>query len=53
MKKFIIGFFVGAVSLIPGISGGTILFITKEFENFTCSLISKKDKKIMLNSNGY
>ena len=45
MKKFIIGFFVGAVSLIPGISGGTILFITKEFENFTCSLISKKDKK--------
>ena len=47
MKKFIIGFFVGAVSLIPGISGGTILFITKEFENFTCSLISKKNKKII------
>lgn len=45
MKKFIVGFFVGAVSLIPGISGGTILFITKEFENFTYSLISKKDKK--------
>ena len=43
MKKFITGFFVGAVSLIPGISGGTILFISKEFETFILALTSKKN----------
>ena len=44
MKKFITGYFVGAVSLIPGISGGTILFISNEFENFITILTSKKSK---------
>lgn len=42
MKTFIAGFFVGAVSLIPGISGGTILFISNEFESFTTILTQKK-----------
>lgn len=44
MKTFIAGFFVGAVSLIPGISGGTILFISNEFESFTTILTNKKSK---------
>ena len=44
MKKFITGFFVGAVSLIPGISGGTVLFISNEFNDFTTKLTSKKQK---------
>lgn len=47
MKKFMTGFFVGAVSLIPGISGGTILFISKEFETFITSLTSKKDARTL------
>lgn len=35
MKYFIIGLLIGLVSFIPGISGGTILYLSGEFVNFT------------------
>lgn len=35
MKYFIIGLLIGIVSFIPGISGGTILYLSGEFANFT------------------
>lgn len=38
MKWFIIGLFIGITSLIPGISGGTILYLSGEYTNFTTYL---------------
>ncbi len=38
MKYIIIGLFIGIVSFIPGISGGTILYLSGEFKNFTTFL---------------
>ena len=38
MKWFIIGLFIGITSLIPGISGGTILYLSGEYNNFTIYL---------------
>ncbi len=35
MKYFIVGLFIGIASFIPGISGGTILYLSGEFTNFT------------------
>ena len=46
---FIIGFLVGVVSLIPGISGGTIIFISKKYEEINYAIANyKKHKKEIL-----
>ncbi len=42
MKYFIIGLFIGIVSFIPGISGGTILYLSGEYHNFTLYLTNFK-----------
>lgn len=42
MKWFIIGLFIGIVSFIPGISGGTILYLSGEYDNFTLYLSNIK-----------
>lgn len=49
MKWLIIGLFIGIVSFIPGISGGTILYMSGEYENFAYYLKEyKKHKGILL-----
>ena len=49
MKYFIIGLLIGIVSFIPGISGGTILYLSGEFVNFTFYLAHfKKYYKYLL-----
>lgn len=45
MKSFITGLFIGIVSLIPGISGGTILVLFNQFEEFTTILTNRKEKE--------
>lgn len=42
MKYFVIGLLIGIVSFIPGISGGTILYLAGEFNNFTLYLTNFK-----------
>ena len=50
MKWLIIGLLIGIVSFIPGISGGTIMYLSGEFDNFTYYLsnIKKYYSKILL-----
>lgn len=46
---FIIGFLVGVVSLIPGISGGTVIFVSKKYEEINYAIANyKKHKKEIL-----
>ena len=46
--NFFTGFLVGVVSLIPGISGGTILVLLKQYENVALALSNFKEKKNQL-----
>lgn len=43
--NFFTGFLIGVVSLIPGISGGTILVLMKKFNYLTEIITNFKDKK--------
>ena len=43
---FFTGFLIGVVSLIPGISGGTMLVLTKKYEEITEAITHFKLKKI-------
>ncbi len=43
--NFFTGFLIGIVSLIPGISGGTILVLMKKFNYLTEIITNFKDKK--------
>ncbi len=43
--NFFTGFLIGVVSLIPGISGGTVLVLMKKFEYLTEVITNFKDKK--------
>lgn len=47
---FFTGFLIGVVSLIPGISGGTILVLMKKYEEVSCAIsnFKQKENKIML-----
>ena len=47
---FFTGFLVGVVSLIPGISGGTILVLMKKYEQVSLAITNfkKKENKILL-----
>ncbi len=47
--NFFTGFLVGVVSLIPGISGGTILVLLKQYENVASFLSNFKEKKNQIN----
>ena len=48
--NFWTGFLVGIASLIPGISGGTILMVTKRYEMISMAIsnFSKKENKVIL-----
>lgn len=43
--NFFTGFLVGVVSLVPGISGGTILVLMKKYESITKAIANFKEKK--------
>lgn len=43
--NFFTGFLIGVVSLIPGISGGTVLVLMKKFNYLTEIITNFKDKK--------
>lgn len=43
--NFFTGFLIGVVSLIPGISGGTVLVLMKKFNYITEMITNFKDKK--------
>ena len=47
---FFTGFLIGVVSLIPGISGGTILVLMKKYEQVSLAITNfkKKENKILL-----
>lgn len=45
---FFTGFLIGIVSLIPGISGGTILVLTKQFEAITNAISNYHKKENLL-----
>lgn len=46
MNNFLYGYLIGALSLIPGISGGTVLFLTEYFDKFTYALANIFNKQI-------
>lgn len=43
MKNFIIGIIIGITSLIPGISAGTIIYVTDEFDYITSIIADYKN----------
>lgn len=43
--NFFTGFLIGMVSLIPGISGGTVLVLTKKYDSITLAITHFKEKK--------
>lgn len=43
--NFWTGFFVGVVSLVPGISGGTVLLLMKKYDTIVEAITHIKDKK--------
>lgn len=43
--NFLIGFLIGVVSLIPGISGGTVLVMLDKYEWFTMVITNLKEKQ--------
>lgn len=43
--NFFTGFLVGVVSLVPGISGGTVLVIMKKYEEITSAIAHFKERK--------
>lgn len=43
--NFFTGFLIGVVSLIPGISGGTVLILMKQYENTSYAISHFKEKK--------
>ena len=45
--NFFTGFLIGVVSLIPGISGGTILVLMRKYEEIAYAIAHFKDKKNM------
>ena len=45
---FFTGFLVGVASLIPGISGGTILVVTKKYDLITRAIINYYKKQIIV-----
>lgn len=51
LKNFISGYLVGALSLIPGISGGTALVLLNQFDKFIYELTNIFNKNVKTNKN--